>query len=158
MKYLAYGSNLSIDQMCVRCPDATIIGKGVLRDWRLLFRQYATIEKCNGYHTPVLVWELSSQDEKNLDRYEGVPRFYIKEKLTLEVSSLDGRELGEMNGMVYVMTQQVMTQQAVNLRTAMPSGYYFALLADSYKKFEFEREILVSALRECDTILRKKEW
>ena len=153
MKYLAYGSNLSIEQMSVRCPDATIIGKGVLRDWKLLFRQYATIEKCKWYYVPVLVWKLSKQDEKNLDWYEGVPRFYIKEKLTLEVSSLDNNELGEENGMVYVMTQQ-----AVKLRTVMPSRYYFALLADGYKKFEFEREILVSALRECDTILRKKEW
>ena len=150
MKYLAYGSNLSIDQMSVRCPDANIIGKGVLRDWRLLFRQCATIEKCKGYYVPVLVWELSKQDEKNLDRYEGVPRFYIKEKLTLEVSSLDGRELGEMNGMVYIMTQQ-----AVSLRTAMPSDYYFALLAEGYKKFGFDREILADALKECATIVKR---
>ena len=118
MKYLAYGSNLSIEQMSVRCPDATIIGKGILQDWRLLFRQYATIEKCKGYYVPVLVWELSRQDEKNLDRYEGYPKFYIKKKLTLEVSSLDGREMGEMTGMVYIMTKQ-----AVRLRTAMPSRY-----------------------------------
>ena len=151
MKYLAYGSNLSIEQMSVRCPDATIIGKGILQDWRLLFRQYATIEKCKGYYVPVLVWELSRQDEKNLDRYEGYPKFYIKKKLTLEVSSLDGREMGEMTGMVYIMTKQ-----AVRLRTAMPSRYYFALLAEGYKKFGFDREILIGALKECDTILRKR--
>ena len=51
--------------MSVRCPEAQIIGKVVLLDWRLLFRQCATIEKCKGYYVPVLVWELSKQDEKN---------------------------------------------------------------------------------------------
>ena len=152
MKYLAYGSNLSIEQMSVRCPDATIIGKGILQDWRLLFRQYATIKKCEGYYVPVLVWELSKSDEKSLDRYEGVPRFYFKENLEIDVESLDGRKLGKMNSMDYIMTQQ-----AVRLRTSMPSNYYFALLAEGYNLFGFEREILVEALRECDTILRKKE-
>ena len=151
MKYLAYGSNLSIEQMSVRCPDATIIGKGILQDWRLLFRQYATIEKCKGYYVPVLVWELSRQDVKNLDRYEGVPRFYFKENLEIDVESLDGRKLGKINGMVYIMTQQ-----AVSLRTSMPSHCYFALLAEGYNLFGFDREILVEALRECDTILRKR--
>ena len=152
MKYLAYGSNLSIEQMSVRCPDATIIGKGILQNWRLLFRQYATIKKCEGYYLPVLVWELSKSDEKSLDRYEGVPRFYFKEKLEIDVESLDGRKLGKINGMVYIMTQQ-----AVNRRTSMPSHCYFALLAEGYNLFGFEREILVEALSECDTILRKKE-
>ena len=151
MKYLAYGSNLSIEQMSVRCPDATIIGKGILQDWRLLFRQYATIKKCEGYYVPVLVWELSKSDEKSLDRYEGVPRFYFKENLEIDVESLDGRKLGKINGMVYIMTKQ-----AVRLRTAMPSRYYFALLAEGYKKFGFDREILIGALKECDTILRKR--
>ena len=150
MKYLAYGSNLSIEQMSVRCPDATIIGKGILQDWRLLFRQYATIEKFEGYYVPVLVWELSRQDVKNLDRYEGIPRFYFKENLVIDVESLDGGKLGKMNGMVYVMTQQ-----AVNLRTAMPSNYYFALLAEGYKKFGFDLEILADALKECATIVKR---
>ena len=150
MKYLAYGSNLSIEQMSVRCPDATIIGKGILQDWRLLFRQYATIEKFEGYYVPVLVWELSRQDVKNLDRYEGIPRFYFKENLVIDVESLDGGKLGKMNGMVYVMTQQ-----AVNLRTAMPSNYYFALLAEGYKKFGFDLEILTDALKECATIVKR---
>ena len=150
MKYLAYGSNLSIEQMSVRCPDATIIGKGILQDWRLLFRQYATIKKCEGYYVPVLVWELSKSDEKSLDRYEGVPLFYFKENLEIDVESLDGRKLGKINGIVYIMTQQ-----AVNRRTSMPSHCYFALLAEGYKKFGFDLEILADALKECATIVKR---
>ena len=136
--------------MSVRCPDATIIGKGILQDWRLLFRQYATIEKCEGYYLPVLVWELSKSDEKSLDRYEGVPLFYFKENLEIDVESLDGRKLGKINGIVYIMTQQ-----AVNRRTSMPSHCYFALLAEGYKKFGFDLEILTDALKECATIVKR---
>ena len=76
--YIAYGSNLSVEQMKIRTPDAVIVGTSILKDWRLLFRQFATIKKCKGYSVPVLVWKISGQDEKSLDRYEGYPRFYVK--------------------------------------------------------------------------------
>ena len=76
--YAAYGSNLSVEQMKVRTPDAVIVGTGILNDWRLLFRTFATIKKSRGYSVPVLVWKISQQDEKRLDRYEGYPNFYIK--------------------------------------------------------------------------------
>lgn len=69
--YIAYGSNLSVEQMAVRCPDAKVAGMAVLKDWKLAFKVHATIEPCGGRVVPVLVWEISGKDEKNLDRYEG---------------------------------------------------------------------------------------
>ena len=92
--YIAYGSNLSVEQMKVRTPDAVIVGTATLKDWRLLFRQYATIEKCKGYSVPVLIWKISERDEKSLDRYEGFPTFYGKKNLKIAVKSLDGQSLG----------------------------------------------------------------
>ena len=94
--YIAYGSNLSIEQMKVRTPDAVIVGTGILQNWRLLFRQFATIKKSKGFSVPVLVWKISAQDEKNLDRYEGYQRFYIKKDLKVAVKSLDGVDLGKI--------------------------------------------------------------
>ena len=41
--YIAYGSNLSVEQMADRCPDAKIAGQAVLAGWELLFRGCATI-------------------------------------------------------------------------------------------------------------------
>ena len=76
--YLAYGSNLSVEQMNVRTPDAVIVDTGLLFDWRLLFRQFANIEKCKGYSALVLVWKISSQDEKSLGRYEDYPNSTAK--------------------------------------------------------------------------------
>ncbi len=34
--YLAYGSNLAVDQMLRRCPDAVQIGSAVVKDYELL--------------------------------------------------------------------------------------------------------------------------
>ena len=74
--YIAYGSNLSVEQMAQRCPDARVVGQAVLEDWELAFHGCATILPNKGKNTPVLVWEISAGDEKNLDIYEGYPNFY----------------------------------------------------------------------------------
>ena len=65
--YIAYGSNLSVEQMADRCPDAKIAGQAVLAGWELLFRGCATIAPNPKKNTPVLVWEISERDEGNLD-------------------------------------------------------------------------------------------
>lgn len=64
--YIAYGSNLSVEQMADRCPDAKIVGQAVLAGWELLFRGCATIAPNLKKNTPVLVWEISERDEGNL--------------------------------------------------------------------------------------------
>ena len=81
--YIAYGSNLNVQQMRWRCPHARIIGTSELKDYRLMFKgsktgSYLTIEPETGYTVPVAVWEVSAEDERALDRYEGYPSFYYK--------------------------------------------------------------------------------
>ena len=46
--YLAYGSNINLDQMDYRCPDASVVGPVVLENYELLFRRggFATIAPC----------------------------------------------------------------------------------------------------------------
>ena len=144
--YIAYGSNLSVEQMKVRTPDAVIVGTARLEGWRLLFRQFATIEKCKGYSVPVLVWKISAQDEKSLDRYEGFPRFYIKKNLKVAVTSLDGQDLGELTAMVYIMTKTATEARGIN---PMPSKYYYSVLHEGYKAFGFDGKILDEAVMEA---------
>ena len=91
--YIAYGSNLNIPQMRMRCPTARIIGTSELPDHRLLFRgsqtgAYLTVEPYEGESVPVAVWEVSARDETALDRYEGFPRFYYKAELTLPITGI----------------------------------------------------------------------
>ena len=66
--YIAYGSNLNVQQMRWRCPGARIIGTSELQDYRLLFKgsktgSYLTVEPKKGCTVPVAVWEVTDQDE-----------------------------------------------------------------------------------------------
>ena len=102
--YLAYGSNLNLEQMSYRCPYATVLGVSELADYRLLFRgghgsAVATVEPCAGSSVPVLLWEITPRDEEALDRYEGFPHLYRKE--TVEVI-LGGKPV---SAMVYIMNE-----------------------------------------------------
>ena len=36
--YFAYGSNINLRQMAVRCPDAKVVAPAVLENYELLFR------------------------------------------------------------------------------------------------------------------------
>lgn len=134
--YVAYGSNLSVEQMAYRCPDATIVGTGVLEGWRLVFRTHATIEPCEGFSVPVLVWAISGRDEARLDRYEGFPRYYVKEYLSVPVTAPTGHF--NARGMVYLMTP--------GNPISRPSGAYFDIISDGYKRFGFDLHILHEAL------------
>ena len=144
--YIAYGSNLSVEQMKVRTPDAVIVGTAMLKDWRLLFRLFATIKKCRGYSVPVLVWKISERDEKSLDRYEGYPKFYGKRNLKVAVTSLDGQNLGNLTAMVYIMTRKATDTRSIN---PLPSKHYYSVLNAGYKTFGFDGKILNEAVIEA---------
>ena len=120
--YIAYGSNLSVEQMAYRCPDARIAGQAVLAGWELLFRGCATIAPNPKKNTPVLVWEISERDEGNLDLYEGYPNYYRKEDLNIELLR-EGAEPEMVTAMVYIMEN--------DFGHRAPSRYYYCLLYTS---------------------------
>ncbi len=136
--YVAYGSNLSVDQMAHRCPDATIVGTGVLKDWELVFRVHATIEPRQSSTVPVLVWAISERDEARLDRYEGYPRYYVKKYLSVPVQAPMGRL--NVRGMVYIMTD--------GRPVTPPSDGYYGIIEEGYERFGFDQGILHRALDE----------
>ncbi len=74
--YIAYGSNINLDQMAYRCPTAERVTTGFVENYELEFRRVATIIPKQDNKVPVLVWELKPEDEKSLDRYEGFPNMY----------------------------------------------------------------------------------
>lgn len=86
--YVAYGSNLNVRQMLMRCRTARMIGTSSIKNYRLMFKgsqtgSYLTIEPSPGSEVPVGVWEVSETDERALDRYEGYPNFYYKKEMML---------------------------------------------------------------------------
>ena len=139
--YIAYGSNLSVDQMALRCPGAKIVGKAVLKDWRICFKTHADIEPREGCEVPVLVWEITPDDEKALDRYEGYPAYYIKQDIGITMTDLEGNDHQEAEAFVYTMTKG----HALRL----PWGGYYEVLEEGYRRFGFDMGILEQALKEA---------
>ena len=136
--YIAYGSNLSVWQMEQRCRDARIAGIAMLKDWKLVFRLFATIEPSPGDTVPVLIWEISDMDEESLDRYEGYPHFYYKKELAVTMTDLDGRNPQEITAMVYIM--------ADGTEIGVPAKFYYMILDEGYTRFGFDKDILTNAL------------
>ena len=137
--YIAYGSNLSVEQMDFRCPDATIVGAATLADWRLVFRTHADIEPCKGSSVPVLVWSITEADERNLDRYEGFPHYYIKRSVPVTLSETGRTVLA----MVYVMAQGRKAAKP-------PTRSYYNTIAEGYDRFGFDKTIFEKALQEVN--------
>lgn len=142
--YIAYGSNLNIDQMEWRCPDARIAGHGTLHNWQLRFRgsgtgAYLTIEPCEGAKVQVGVWEISPEDEKHLDRYEGFPTFYYKRTIPMVLHSYrPGEKPRTIEAMVYIMRQ--------DRPLGRPSGAYVATCAQGYIDFQLDMKALQEAV------------
>ena len=93
--YFAYGSNMSEPQMKERCPDSRIAGKGLLRKYRLAFTRESSGWGCGvadiaaDSHSEVwgLLYEVSDLDLEQLDRYEGHPTYYVRNKVKIETPS-----------------------------------------------------------------------
>ena len=59
--YIAYGSNINIEQMANRCPNSKVIGKEMLKGYELEFRGVATIVPKENAEVPVLIWEIDGR-------------------------------------------------------------------------------------------------
>lgn len=141
--YIAYGSNLNIVQMRVRCPQARIIGTSEIKDYELLFKgsqtgSYLTIEKKVGGSVPVAVWATTTADETALDRYEGFPTFYYKAEMELPVKSIRTGKIRSRRCYVYIMHE--------DRPLGIPSGYYVRACLDGYRAFDFDEEILMRTI------------
>lgn len=137
-----YGSNMDEEQMKFRCPDAQLLGTGIIENWRLMFKgsktgAYATIEREKGCTVPILLWRISAADEERLDRYEGFPTFYYKRTIQAIRTGANDENLSRMRGMAYIMHEE--------RKLGTPSAHYYSVLAEAYAKFGFDIKILEDA-------------
>ncbi len=136
--YLAYGSNLNLEQMLIRCGNAVPVGKTVLKHYRLVYKgshdeyAYLTLEESEERNTPVGVFEITEQDEAVLDQYEGYPELY--DKKIVEVT-FHGKPV---EALVYVMKPQ--------FDYHLPSFQYVQNCMIGYEDFHFDKVFLEEAL------------
>ena len=122
--YFAYGSNINLGQMEYRCPDASVVGPVALENYELLFRRggFATIMPCEGGKVHGLLWSITPECERSLDRYEGYPRFYDKRIVT--VRDGEGRSLSVM---AYIMDERFREPM-------LPTTTYYNGILEGYRQ------------------------
>ena len=140
--YIAYGSNLNIRQMRMRCPSARIVGTSEIPDYELIFKgsktgSYLTIEPKKGSWVPVAAWEVSAEDEQALDRYEGFPTFYYKKEMLLPIKGIRSGKIRRRNTFVYIMHEDRVL--------GVPSNFYMQTCLSGYKSFGFDPKFLHEA-------------
>jgi len=126
--YFAYGSNLNRTQMVERCPHSKPFFMATLHHYKLVFvgwsRRWqggvATIRSLKGEQVPGAVYEVSEDDLRRLDRYEGYPA--SANRLKVIVNSEDGDPI---EAVTYIKTGR--------LEETQPSKEYLALIQQGYR-------------------------
>jgi gamma-glutamylcyclotransferase (GGCT)/AIG2-like uncharacterized protein YtfP len=126
--YAAYGSNMDPAQMKERCPHSPAAGSGWLEGWRLTFGgedlgwegALATIVEDPGSQVYVGLYDVTPQDERVLDQWEGADTGLYR-KVRVRVASLQGNELA----WVYVLD---------GFEGGLPSARYLGVLADAAER------------------------
>ena len=146
--YFAYGSNINLDQMAHRCPDAEVVGPVTLDNYVLLFRGshagrgVATIAPQEGERVQGLLWRITPGCEQSLDMYEGYPSLYTKETMTVH-----DRQGNSFQVMAYVMTERYR-------EPAIPSSFYYNGIMDGFRQNEMPtaplRQAWERVIREVD--------
>jgi len=129
--YIAYGSNINLEQMAYRCPHSKVVGISEIKNFELEFRGVATIVPKENASVPVLIWELDERDLPILNRYEGHPHLYRQEKMPFE---LDGQSY---EGMAYLMNRG---------EIAPPSQQYYNTILQGYRENGLDESFLQKAL------------
>ena len=135
--FAAYGVGLNRTEMAKHCPTAKLLGTTELKNFRLAFRggnanAVATIEKMKCESVPVLLWELTPQDEVALDRWIGVPELYRKDMVKVRLNG------AAMDAFVYIL---------IGIKSPnKPSAFYYSTLLEGYKAAGFDTDILKAAI------------
>ena len=137
--YVAYGSNLNLEQMKYRCPTAKLVGTGIINGYELQFKgfptgAFATIGQKPGASVPVGVFDIQPMDERSLDRYEGYPSHYFKKTVPVQMTNGD-----KVNAMVYIMNPK--------MQFGMPSSNYYCVVHQGYKDCGLDTQVLNEAVQ-----------
>lgn len=126
MLMFAYGSNLNVEQMARRCPDAEPLGRLRLPGWRLVFRGVADCIPQDGAVCYGGVWRITPRCEIALDRYEGIKSgMYRREYIPVETTPQ-----GETEMLIYCMNSTGIFP---------PSAFYLDVIEQGYAHFRMPR-------------------
>jgi len=118
MKYFSYGMNTNLGSMAMRCPNAKSLGAAVLPHYEFEFKTFATVTPKMNHKVEGVLWEITDECEKSLDRLEGYPIYYGKINVWVESE-------GEL---IPCMTYLMYPEEEFNY----PSQSYVDMLTEGY--------------------------
>ncbi len=131
MLYFSYGSNLHIPRMRQRCPGAAPFERAWLLDHRLVFRSrgggsgVATVAPAEGRRVPGGIWRITDRDLEALDHFEGWPRLYRREVVTVEAE-----RSGPTKVLIYLMNEPAFD--------APPHSLYLACIVEGLRMWRIK--------------------
>ena len=134
--YLAYGSNMNLEQMDYRCPRSYVVCNGKLKGYKLVFNVHADVIRTDNEEdfVPVVVWNIADADWDRLDMYEGYPTYYVKETVNVILNNGDLAK-----AVVYVMTNNMKS-------ICPPAQHYFDGIYEGYIENGIDVKYLYEAL------------
>ena len=80
--------NTNIGEMSSRCPKAINLGRCTLKGFELKFRLHADIDQVDGSEMEGVLWDITEDCERALDRLEGYPYYYDKVEVVVNPATL----------------------------------------------------------------------
>lgn len=134
--YLAYGMNTNLSSMATRCPQARSLGRVVLKNHKLTFKNFCDVVKQKGANVECALWSITDACEQSLDRLEGYPHFYKKKEVSVDH---DGRTI---RAMIYYMTD--------SFHLGLPGQGYLDMVTAGYKEHSISVTQIIKALEELE--------
>lgn len=137
--YFAYGMNTNIREMTYRCPRAVCIGPAKIKNYRLVFRTHADIERAENEVISGVLWKITELCEESLDLLEGYPYYYDKKEFVVELDK-PFSDMTHVVAMAYQMNDQSYY--------SAPSKRYIDCLMEGYVDNNVATDQIHRALKE----------
>lgn len=142
MLYTAYGQMLSETMRKTVCPNAKVVGIGILNGWKLVFKIHEDIEPDDCSSVPVLVFEVDDDDVKSLDKLYKRGEYYDVALVNVSVAASINGYVGDVSAFTYIMLPKYESYQR-------PDNWYLDSIRRGYTENGFDVDVLGMALAAC---------
>lgn len=134
MLYAAYGQMLSETMRKTVCPNAKVVGIGVLNGWKLVFKVHEDIEPYDCSSVPVLVFEVDDDDVRSIDRLYKRGEYY-------DVTLVDVSVVASVNGCTDDVSAFTYTMLPKYESYQKPDDWYLDIIKSGYAENGFDVDI-----------------